>query len=233
MKVNFKKYAIIWAILFVLFNAICFVTPSEINGVSKYTNSFWIGYAFITAAFIGQLFCTYLAFKPENVKGLIYNSSFISLSVAGLALMLVAGGITMALPRVPEWIGILVCLIILAFTAIKVVKASSAVEAVEQIEKNVKTKTFFIRSLTADAQALVSKADAEEIKQEANKVYEAIRYSDPMSDEVLGSIETQIENAFRSFKAAVAANDTEMAKSASRTVLELVEERNLKCKLIK
>ena len=233
MKIDFKKYGIIWAILFVLFNALCFVTPSEINGESKYTNGFWIGYAFITAAFIGQLFCTYLAFKPGKVKELIYSSSFITISVAGLAIMLLVGGITMAIPQIPEWLGILVCLFVLAFTAIKVVKASSAVDAVEQIEQNVKTKTLFIRSLTADAQAVIAKADAEEIKAEANKVFEAIRYSDPMSDDVLSGIETQIENAFRSFKAAVAANDVEMAKSASKTVIELVEERNVKCKLIK
>ncbi len=233
MKIDFKKYGIIWAILFVLFNALCFITPSEINGESKYTGGFWIGYAFITVAFVGQLFCTYLAFKPGKVRELIYSSSFITISVAGLAVMLLAGGITMAVPQIPEWLGILICLFVLAFTAVKVVKASSAVDAVEQIEKNVKTKTLFIRSLTADAQALVSKAESEEIKTEANRVFEAIRYSDPMSDEVLSGIETQIENAFRSFKAAVAANDAVMAKSASKTVVELAEERNLKCRLIK
>lgn len=233
MKLNFKKYAAIWVILLAVFNAICFITPSEINGESKYTNGFWIGYAFITAAFIGQLVCTYLAFRSETVKGLVYNASLIRISVVGVVLMLVFGSLTMAFPKIPEWLGALVCLLILAFTAISVIKAQSAVEAVEQVEKKVKTKSMFIRSLTADAEALVNKAVSDEIKAEAKKVFEAVRYSDPMSDDVLEGIENQIENAFRTFKAAVAANDADMAESTAKTVLELVEERNLKCRLIK
>lgn len=233
MKINFKKYAAIWVILFAVFNAFCFITPSEIDGESKYTNAFWIGYAFITVAFAGQLVCTYLAFRSQSVKGLIYNSSLITISLAGLVLMLIAGSLTMIVAKIPEWLGALVCLLILAFTAIKVIKAQSAVEAVEQIEQTVKKKTIFIRSLTADAEALVSKADAQEIKDEAKAVYEAIRYSDPMSDDALSNVETQLENAFRMFKTAVAANDIEAAKSAAKTVKELAEERNLKCRLLK
>ena len=233
MKVNFKKYAIIWAILLVIFNALCFVTPEEINGESKYTTSFWIGYIFITLAFLGQLACTYIAFKSGKVKDAIYNASLIRISTVGLALMLVIGGLTMAVAKIPEWVGVLACLIILAFTAISVIKAQSAVEAVEQVEQKIKTSTVFIRSLTVDAESTVSKACSDEVKAEAQKVYEAIRYSDPMSDDVLAGIENQIDNAFRSFKAAVAANDAELAKSTAKTVQELIEERNLKCRLIK
>ncbi len=233
MKINFKKYAIIWAILFAVFNALCFITPSEINGESKYTNAFWIGYVFIALAFIGQLACTWFAFKEGTVKGLIYNSSLITISTAGLVVMLIVGSITMLSTKVPQWLGILVCLLVLAFTAIMVIRAQSAVDAVEQIEQDVKKKSMFIRSLTADAESLMSKAVSDDVKAEAKKVFEAIRYSDPMSDDVLSGVETQIENAFRDFKAAVTANDIEFAKNAARTVMELVDERNVKCKLIK
>lgn len=233
MKVDFKKYAIIWAILLVIFNALCFITPSEINGESKYTTSFWIGYIFITLAFIGQLACTYIAFKSGNIKDAIYNASLIRISTVGLALMLVIGGITMAVAKIPEWLGVLACLLILAFTAISVIKAQSAVDAVQQLEKKIKTQTLFVRSFSADAEALISKAENDEMKAEAKKVFDAIRYSDPMSDDVLSGIESEIEGAFRSFKGAVLDNNAEAAKSAAKMISQLTDERNLKCKMLK
>ena len=37
---NFKLYTVVWAILAVVFNVIVFVSPSEINGESKFTDTF-------------------------------------------------------------------------------------------------------------------------------------------------------------------------------------------------
>ncbi len=40
MKKAFKMYAICWAVLFVAFHVIAFVTPGDIAGVSKFSGSF-------------------------------------------------------------------------------------------------------------------------------------------------------------------------------------------------
>ena len=63
MNKRFRTYAVIWAILFALFNAICFVAPNEIAEVSKFDGAFWTGYIFITLAFIGQLVCSCFALQ--------------------------------------------------------------------------------------------------------------------------------------------------------------------------
>ena len=42
MKKLFKNYAVIWAILFVAFNIIAFVSTGWV-GIEKYTVSFWTG----------------------------------------------------------------------------------------------------------------------------------------------------------------------------------------------
>ena len=52
MKKVFQKYLILWAVLFVLFQVIAFISPGW-GGVEKYTASFWIGYVGITIAFVG------------------------------------------------------------------------------------------------------------------------------------------------------------------------------------
>ena len=67
MKKVFKFYSAIWAVLLALFNVISFVSVSW-AGIEKYTPSFWIGYIFITIAFIGQIICTYFALYDNDIK---------------------------------------------------------------------------------------------------------------------------------------------------------------------
>ena len=79
MNKRFRTYAAIWAILFALFNVICFVSSNEMAGVSKLDGAFWNGYIFITLAFIGQLVCSYFAFKAESLQKMFYNIPLITI----------------------------------------------------------------------------------------------------------------------------------------------------------
>ena len=81
---NFKYYVGSWIAMLAAFNAIVFVCAR-----GNFSTSFWIGYAFITVAFIGQLFCAYLAFKPKNLTKKFYNLPLVTESYTGLILMLV------------------------------------------------------------------------------------------------------------------------------------------------
>ena len=233
MKKSIGVYSVIWAICLAVFNVITFVTPNEIGGVSKFTASFWVGYVFITVAFIGQLVCAFFALKAENIKKMFYRIPMISISYTGLILMLIAGGIFMAIPTLPEWIGIIVCAIILAFNAIAVIKATAAAEVVGGIDEKVKKQTFFVKSLTADAQSLIASAKSDELRTEAKKVYEAIRYSDPMANDALAELDIQIKRQFNAFSDAVKAEDDELAKETADALAEIIERRNQECKLLK
>ena len=233
MKKNLGIYSIIWAICLAVFNVITFVTPNEIGGASKFSGSFWIGYIFITIAFIGQLACAFIAFKAKNLKKFFYNIPLLSISYGGLVAMLIVGSIFMAVPALPEWIGIIGCVIILAFNVIAIIKASAAAEIVSGIDEKVKTQTFFIKNLATDAQSLMTSAKSDELRAEAKKVYEAIRYSDPVSNVALSELNTQIERQFNTFADAVKADDAELAKETADTLVEMIEVRNQKCKVLK
>lgn len=233
MNKRMKYYSIVWLIALVVFNVIAFVTPNEIAGVSKFSGGFWGGYAFITLAFIGQLACALIALKEEDNQKLFYNISIISISYIGLIVMLVVGALTMMVPALPYWVGVIVCLIVLAFTAVSVIKASAAIEEVERMDHKVKEQTFYIKSLTVDSEALAAEAKIPELKTEAKKVYEAIRYSDPMSNPALSDLEVQIFDKFNEFSSAVKSENAENAKTASGELLILIQKRNKKCKLLK
>ena len=226
-------YAVCWAILLAIFNVICFVTPGEAAGMTKFGGAFWAGYIFITLAFIGQLICAFMAFKAENTQKLFYNLPLIAVSYTGLILTIIFGALAMAIPDLPNWIGIIVCLIVLAFTAIAVISAKAAGTVVSNIDEKVKTNTAFIKEMTATAQNLINRANAPKLKEYCKKVYEALRYSDPMSNERLTDIENQIKEEFATFTDAVISDDLDLIESSSKELLALIEDRNKKCKVLK
>lgn len=232
MKKNFKSYAVCWLVLFALFNVIAFVSPGW-EEYEKYTGSFWTGYIFITLAFLGQLACSYFAFKAENATKLFYNLPIITLGYAGLVVSFVVGGLCMLISPLPYWVAVIICCAVLAVYVIAVMKASAASDIVESTDKKIKAQTAFIKSLTVDAQGLVSRAKSESAKAECQKVYEAVRYSDPMSNDALAGDEAQISMKFAELSAAVDNADDDKIAAAATSVLILLDMRNKKCRLMK
>ncbi len=216
-----------------LFNVICFVTPNEAAGLNKFGGAFWVGYIFITAAFIGQLVCAYIAFKAENLKKLFYNLPLITLSYTGLVLMLVLGGAAMAIPNLPAWVGAVICLLILGFNAAAIIKAKAAAELVESVDKKISRQTGFIKNLTAEAESLVLHAKSDEVRAECKRVYEAARYSDPMSNVRLADIEEKITAEMQQLSEAVANNDSEITTLVTKELVAMIKDRNSKCKILK
>ena len=230
MKKGFRKYVLVWAILFGLFNVICFVAASQFDALG---GSFWAGYLFITLAFVGQLCCASTAFKEKNAQKLFYNLPLITISYTGLILMLILGGLCMALPVLPGWAGGLICLLVLAFDAIALIKASAAADIVSVTDERIKSQTDFIKTSTLDAQNLFDRAKSAEVKAACKKVYEALRYSDPMSDPALSRDEAQIAVKLSALAEIAGADDARSADAAAQELVALIRARNRKCMALK
>ncbi len=227
MKKNFKNYLIVWAVLVVIFNVICFLTPTEKNG------SFWTGYIFIMLSFIGQLACAYVVLKEGDKQKLFYKLPLLTVSFSSLIVSVIVGSLCMAIPNTPNWFGTIVGVVILGFTVIAVVKASAAADIVLSIDEKVKTQTFFIKALLIDVNTLLTKAKDSETQAEIKKVCDAVKYSDPMSSDALASTEAQITLTFNNLSSAVESDDIEAVKKLTADILVLIKDRNSKCKLLK
>ena len=232
MKNGFKLYIAIWSALLVLFNVIAFASVGWIWW-DKYTDSFWIGYAFITLAFIGQLVCSIFAFKADSAKKMFYNISLVKTSFSGLILSFVFGGLCMLISPMPYWAGIILCAIVLIASVLAVVRATAAVSMVTEVDEKAKNATFAIKALTLDAEIVVANAKTDFVKAEAQKIYEALRYSDPMSNEHLVPLENEISNKLTAFSIAAENGTDEEITAAAKNVLVAIEIRNSKCKLLK
>lgn len=234
MNKTFRSYTIVWAVLLAMFNVVAFVTPNEMAGMTKFGGAFWAGYIFISLAFVGQLAVAYYAFRAqENAQKFFYRVPLITISWTGLILTLVFGSACMIIPDMPNWLGVIICFVILGFNAMSLVKADAAAELVEKADEKIKNQTFFIRSLTVDAESLLARAKSEVAKAECKKVYEAVRYSDPMSHSALAYIESEIAVKFTKLTEAVGEGDDQTITALAEEVVILAEDRNKKCKLMK
>ena len=132
----------------------------------------------------------------------------------------------MLISPLPYWIGMLVVAIVLAATAMPIIKAKSASAMVADVDEKISQNTFFIKNLTVDAEGLMSRAKTPEDKTVCKKVYEALRYSDPMSSDALTEIEKKIQVQFDAFS-------ENISDDAAEELLLLIGERNSKCKMMK
>ena len=223
-------YGGFWAILFILFQEIAYFSPGWIM-YEKYTASFWVGYVFITAAFVLQLFIVMIALSEKKLTKLFYNIPLIRISYTGLIVSFLLGGACMLISPLPYWIAALICVIALAAIMLPIIKASAAAEFVGDIDDKIIGQTAFVKSLTAEAEALTARATTPETKALCKKVYEALRYSDPMSSDALTEIEKKMKVQFDVFSTAVASGAC--ADAAAEALLQFIEERSSKCKQYK
>lgn len=133
----------------------------------------------------------------------------------------------------PEWILWVILTLVFGIAILSVVKSSAAAQLVEAVDNKVYRNTTFIKMLSADAEALMKSANDEEIKTVTKKVFETIRYSDPVSADELAGLEEKIENTYASFKSAVNDGDKELSSEIAKNLTALIRERNEKCKLFK
>ena len=138
----------------------------------------------------------------------------------------------MLIPDCPAWIAAIVCAAVFGFGAISVIKAKAAADIVSETDDKIKAQTSFIKTLIVDAESLVSRAQNEAAKVAAKKVYDAVRYSDPMSNDGLSGIESEIAIKFNQFAETITANSDDIATIADELIV-LIIDRNKRCKLLK
>lgn len=232
MNKYFKTYLVTWAVFLAIFNVCTFALPNYMMSYNKFTSSFWIVYGFVMAAFLGHVGCTYLVCQSKSKEKLFLNTSILITSYSALTSTLAVGIACMRIPKVPSWVCVITCVLTFGFNALSVLGAKTGSDVVSEIDEKIKVETFFVKSLTIDADTLMSRASTEEAKAACKKVYEAIRYSDPMSNPALASAESQITLRFEAFKNAVLSNEDNIGDLSNELVI-LINDRNKKCMLLK
>lgn len=208
----------------------------SINGefaTGRYTAEFFVALVIMLLGYVYAVVVTLMAFKKADTnEKTFYGIPLVYNGLATFVVVTIASALFMIL-NLPIVAMVVITVVILAFSAMGLVKKNAAREMVEATGEKIKKETAFIRLLTVDAEHLMSSAKTPEIKGSAKKVYEAIRYSDPISNDALADVEAKIQYQFNAFSMAVKNGDTDLANSIATELTDLIDNRNKKCKALK
>lgn len=229
--INAKKYYVTaWIIAAVVFHAIMFLLPNA--GFELEKGTVWVIYLSIMISLIGQAVCSlYYASKQKKEERFLYIP-VVLISYIALLMNLLLALEAVTLSFLPTWFTVLVALLVWAFYALAVIRTIAAADMVIEIDKKVVQQTNYMRTLTARAKALEQGAPAT-VKKQVSKVYESLRYSDPMSAPQLAEVEAKIQTAYELFAKAVQSADEKSVETQSDNLCNLVKERNELCKIYK
>lgn len=129
----------------------------------------------------------------------------------------------------PTWIPVVVCTIILGMALVMSILTETSVEYVAQVENKINPKVYYIKSLQADVEMIADNVNDPSLKKQISDLAERIRFSDPMSNDSLSSLERQISDAVIRLKSTP---DDDKGSIVS-LIDQLLTERNKKCKILK
>ena len=222
MKKNNLMSYLALGILFVLFNLIAFLIPTEKNA------TFWTAYVFSVIAFAVQIPLWKIAFgKKDTLKSKFLGIPVIHVGITYLIIQLIAFAIFMIFPMLPVWLAVVVCSIILAISALCAIAGQAGANEINRVEEKIKVKRAFIQFLQVDIEMLAESETDAETKAELKKLAEKVRFSDPMSHEMLGELESRISVKVEEIKTATD------KKAIIKEIDMLLIERNKKCKILK
>ena len=222
MKKNKLTSCLALGIVFALFNVLAFVIPTD------KTKTFWVAYAFSVVAFAVQIILWSVAFgKKDTLKSKFLGIPVVQVGIIYLVIQIIAFAVFMAIPTLPVWSAVIVCAIILALSVLFVIAGQAGANEINRVEEKIKVKRTFIQFLQVDIEMLYeSEADAE-VKAALKKLAEKVRFSDPMSHEMLGELESRISAKVEEMKTVAE------KKALIEEISTLLTELNKKCKILK
>lgn len=199
---------------------------------SRYDIDFFIG---LLMALLGVCFASVivLMLNTSSKEKMFLRVSQIKTAYRLAILSIILSALYMFVNIISDWIVCALFIVVCGTSAISIIKAKTTVALIEGVGGRIEEQTQFIKLLTADAEHLMVSSKNTELKAEAKKVYEAIRYSDPMSSSGLSDVEEQIQREFLSFAQAIRGADSELSKIIADNLINLIDNRNKMCKVLK
>jgi hypothetical protein len=227
---NRVRMFLVIGIVFVVFNVLVFVPPFKMD-----TPTFWIAYVFTLIAIVAQAGVCILAFgRAQTLRSKVLGFPIFETGLVYLVVQVVLCFILLIAGSFIELdfsVSLIPCVLILAAAAVIIIAVDAGREEITRQDESIRADTSFIRLLTADIQSLIPRATDDTTKIALNKLYEALRYSDPVHTTGLEGVEAEIGQAFVTVKSQVVAGN-----DASKSIEELsllLNERNLKARVLK
>jgi hypothetical protein len=229
MNISKSKFMSLIAtgIVLAMYNLIVFAAPFARE------KAFWIAYGFSMFAILLTAGVSFYGIGRGSMKSRFYRWPLLYVAWFYLAVQIVLGFIFMLIPLIPTSVQIILSGLLLGVCLIGLLAADVGTQEIERVDKAIQEKVFYIKSLQADVESLVARAEAPILKKELKELADTIRYSDPMSSPQLAAIENKIEAKAAELAERAEGGDAEGARALCAELQQLFADRNRKCKLLK
>lgn len=212
----------IWAIVFVVYNLLIFLF------LKPQTAVFWLSYGFMVLAFGLQILGMYLSFKDFSVQAV-----FFGIPLAQFTLFYFCAEFFMSLVfmifqfitwKIPVFLQILLLAVYAVVAIVSVATRDAAVAAKDKVQKS----AAVMRNNTVDIEMLQDEAKDPELKNQLRRLAEAVRYSDPMTNDIVADVDARIRQETFALQTYCQDGDVNQAKDSCAKLQRLYVERNKK-----
>jgi len=228
---NYKNHilaAIIYAAIFAIYNVLVFVIFDNYNAV------FWISYVFMTISFISNIAVVMVSSKARDVEAVFMGIPLLSFSVFHVVAELFASTVLIIFRstvsiKITLAVQIVLLLLFVVFAAVALLSKN----VVTNINETVRVNSTNIKSLAVDVKLLEDDCTDSELKHTLHKLYEAVYYSDPMTNENVAQLDDMIKSKINELKYLCHNNDKNEAIQVCLKLQTYIKERNSKLMLTK
>lgn len=219
---------LIVVIVLAIFNTIALIAPFV------RTAAFWCAYGFSVAAILiwGGVWLS-LGVRSTTQKSRFYGWPMIYLVSVYMTIQVVLGVTFMFFSGSSVRAVVIINTVLLLICLVGLISTDTAKDSIETIDETVKRKVLYIRSLENEMTHAANMCDDLPTRKKLIAVANAIRYSNPMSDGNLFSLEEEISRLCSRISELIRYQDTETIRNICSQLLIMIEERNQKCKLMK
>lgn len=221
MEKNSVKGSALIGIIFILITVVSLAIPTSKSA------AFWIAYIFTVVALAVQIVLWKRTFDHKELKSKFLGFPIVHIGIVYLVVQIAVLFVFVFAEKLPAWSALVICTVIAAMAAIFMIAVDVGRTEVERVEQKVKGKVFYIKNLQVDIEILASAEKDTKIKAQLELLAEKIRFSDPMSSEQLSSLEEKITIAVENLKS----SDDKL--KIIEEINSLLDERNMKCKILK
>lgn len=209
----------------------CVVT---LLGFKEKEVNFWIAFGFSMIAFLNQLLLLGFSMQSESDK----KNGFLGLSlwmISAIYLLaqLVVSLLFMGISVFSQTFVVIMEVILVGLFYIFIISGFIGKKEISENEKKIKVKTANMEMLYSDIYSCELNAEDSNLKGELHKLAEEIRYSDPMSNDLLAGLEGQLMECALQIKSSIQEKRGEQATELVRKMELLLKERNQKIVMLK
>ena len=221
----------VYAIVFALINLIIFSVfkPGSLETGSMKT-VFWFAYGFLVLAFALQVVVMFTGKFENGAEAIFFGLPLFTIALWYFVLTAILSTVFMILVclgvAVPFLLMFVLECLLLGVFAIAFIISLTHKNVVQEIDQKIKRNVFAIRSLVTDVETMAESVENKDVKAKLERLAEDIRYSDPMTNDIVAELDLQIKDTIAELEVYVANNELEGIDGRIRQAQLLVSKRN-------